>query len=400
MREFRTIYSAPCSADRLCKPSYVQRRIHVAMPPSSARTGEAMLRPFSNCPADTTGLRGISRVHENNLQASRFCFVGNKVLKLSEGPAMQPSPNPLPSFNVGSDVGQILHADLTGSREDGFGNDGLAGFVVDVLDMPLLSPGDSQELPFRSPATVGLKPATMGKEFVSVVSELSATKHLARAGSRKIIFSYIHSKNGSGFHRDSVGKIKNQIEVAHALADYQTSLFGLASLQQRRLVPPTSKRNPDPARQSEQREPLFLLRVGAKVKVHRTGIKFDCWNGLVLLDAFVRLEGVISISHTVDSLANHLTAKGWELFPHSVVDQMVQGDPVPAAMLYRRWNNRVTRRSERTSQIRQCLGLLRGGRQFEGHRSLHIGHVRPIRMDVKHSIPPRPEGRGFLEHVR
>jgi hypothetical protein len=44
--------------------------------------------------------------------------------------------------------------------------------------------------------------------------------------------------------------------------------------------------------------------------------------------------------------------------------------------------------------------LLRGGRQFEGHRSLHIGHVRPIRMDVKHSIPPRPEGRGFLEHVR
>ena len=121
MREFRTIYSAPCSADRLCKPSYVQRRIHVAMPPSSARTGEAMLRPFSNCPADATGLRGISRVHENNLQASRFCFVGNKVLKLSEGPAMQPSPNPLPSFDVGSDVGQILHADLTGSREDGFG---------------------------------------------------------------------------------------------------------------------------------------------------------------------------------------------------------------------------------------------------------------------------------------
>ena len=356
-----------------------------------------MLRPFSDCPADATGLRGVSRVHEYNLQASRFRFVGNKVLKLPERPAMQPSPNPLSGLNVGSDVGEILHPDLTGSREDGFGNDGLAGFVVDVLDMPLLSPGDSQELPFRSPATVGLKPATMGKEFISVVSELSATKHLARAGSRKIVFAYVHTKDSSWFHRNGIGKIKNQIEVAHTLADYQTSLFGLASLQQRRLVPPTSKRDPNSACQSEQREPLFLLRVGAKVKVHRTGNKFDCRNGLVLLDAFVRLEGVISISHTVDSLANHLTAKGWELFPHSVVDQMVQGDPVPAAMLYRRWNNRVTRRSERTSQIRQCLGLLRGGRQLEGYRSLHIGHIRPIRMDVKHSIPPRPEGRGFLE---
>jgi hypothetical protein len=69
MREFRTGYfSAPCDADRLRKPSYVQCRVDVTMPPSSARTGKAMLHPLSKFPAHATSLRrvgGVNKCHSN-----------------------------------------------------------------------------------------------------------------------------------------------------------------------------------------------------------------------------------------------------------------------------------------------------------------------------------------------
>lgn len=59
MRQFRTIYSAPCCTDRRNKLSYVHGRIHVRVPLGSARTGKAMLHPFSDSPTHRARLVGL-----------------------------------------------------------------------------------------------------------------------------------------------------------------------------------------------------------------------------------------------------------------------------------------------------------------------------------------------------
>lgn len=143
MREYRTSYSVPCGADRLRKPGHIARRVHVGVPPCSARTGKTMFLPFSYFPANRASLARIGGVDENHVNPSRRGLVGKKVLKRSECPAMPPRSNPLSSLDVGSDVSQVFHANFAGMDADGLRDHGLAGFVVHVFHMQALAPGDS-----------------------------------------------------------------------------------------------------------------------------------------------------------------------------------------------------------------------------------------------------------------
>lgn len=61
----------------------------------------------------------VGRFHEDHVQPGGFGLVGHKVPKLPEGPAVQPSPDPLPGLDIGADVGQVFHADFAGSGTQG-----------------------------------------------------------------------------------------------------------------------------------------------------------------------------------------------------------------------------------------------------------------------------------------
>jgi hypothetical protein len=74
-----------------------------------------MLHPFSKLSTDVAGLGGVRRCHEFNLEPDCFGLVLDKVLKLAEGPAMQPCPHPQSGLDVGPDVGEILHAEESAS---------------------------------------------------------------------------------------------------------------------------------------------------------------------------------------------------------------------------------------------------------------------------------------------
>jgi len=128
--------------------------------------------PFSDFPAHRACSTRVGGVDVDHAQTSGFGLVFDEALQLPEGPAMQSCPDTLPSLDTGADVGQVFHADFAGSGTDGFCDDGFAGFVVDVLDMLLLAPGDSPQFALCSAATVGLETTTMGKVDVAVMPQL------------------------------------------------------------------------------------------------------------------------------------------------------------------------------------------------------------------------------------
>lgn len=253
MREYRLVYGSPCGADGLRKTGYVYGRIHVRVPPISARTGKAMLHPFSDGPAHRASLAGISGVDVLHGDTDTLGLVCNKVLQLPESPTMQASVNTLACPDAITDMRQIFHADFSRMQPDRLLNDGLGYFVVDVFDMPPLPTRDSPQFPLGGTATVGLETTTMGKVFVPFETQLPATQDLATTCGGEIVLSYIHPQDATGFHLGTVGDIQNQVKEPLPLTAYQLRFFGIPRLHQIGLMFSTGKSYPLSARQGEQR---------------------------------------------------------------------------------------------------------------------------------------------------
>lgn len=408
MREYRLSYGSPCQADRRGKPGNVATRVDVAVRPVSTRTGEAMLHPFSDSPTHVAHLRRVRRVNKHHGQPSTLCLVSHKVLELAEGPPMQPRSDPLPCLDVGADVGQIFHSDSTRSGTDGFCNDGLTGFVVDMLHMPLLTTGDSAELAFSSPATVGLETTTMGKVDVPVVPEFSAAPDLAGTGRCEVVLADIDAKRPAARQWCGVWDVDGEVEVPNTLADDQLGFFGQATGEQVALMLTTDERNLDAPVEGEQRERITLDRVGTFVEVNRRRIESNGRNRFVLDDTFVGLERLVSISYTVNGLAHHLAAQRRKLFAHHVIGQVVQRHSVPAAMLDSKRNDGVASLSEGIRKGGQRRRLLWRCSQLERYRSYrHIGYDMRYSAESQESQPtgcplslPMPKGRGISRRIR
>ena len=181
MREFRTVYSAPCSTDRHCKPSYVYRCVYIGVPLGSTQTREAMPLSFSYIPANTARFGCVGRINEYHLHSDNFSFVFDKVLKLPESPTMQASSDFYSSFDIGSNVRQVFHANLGNPMFYSFQNDGFTYNVVHMLNMPLFSPRDFAQLSFGCATTVGLKSATMREILVSLMSKFPSSNYFSCA---------------------------------------------------------------------------------------------------------------------------------------------------------------------------------------------------------------------------
>lgn len=324
MHEFRLVYNSPCQTDGLGKTGYVCRRIHVRVPPVSARTREAMLNSFSDSPASRAGLTCVGGFHENYTQTSAVGFVGNEVLKLTESPSMQPRSDTLTRFNVIADVGQIFKADFAGADSDGFGHNGLTGFVIDMANMPLLTPGDSLKLTSGGLATVGLEAAAMGKVTISMMSKFFAPKDLAGTGGGERVFAHVNTENTAAGSGGTIGEIEDKIEIPNALADDQPGFLWHATRKQISLMLANSKLHTDPTGQGEQREPIVGERIGAFVEINGRGTKINRRNRLVLGDTFfVGIKRFVSVCNTAYCLTYHLAAECRALLANQVVGQMV-----------------------------------------------------------------------------
>ena len=394
MREFEgRVTDAPCRTGRSGKLGNVARRINVGVQPCSAQASKTMFYSLSKFPAHATSLRRVSGVDVNHGQSSTVSLVGNKVLELAEGPPMQPRPDPLPCPDVGADVGQIFHANFTRIGTDGFCNDGLASFVVDVFHMPLLTTGDSAELAFSSPATVGLETTTMGKVDVPVMPEFSAAPDLAGTGGCEVVLTHVKPENTTTGNGSDIGKVEDKVEIPNALADDQLGFFGCATGKQVALVLATDKRNLGAPVEGEQRERITLDRVGTFVEVDRCGVELNGRNRFVLDDAFVGLERLVGISNTVNRLANHLTTKRGKLFAHGVVGQVMQSYAVPAAMLNGKRNDGVAGSGIGIGKRSQCRRLFGRRNQLERYRShRHIGNntTAETEMQLQNRLPTSP----------
>ena len=374
MREYRLVYSSPCGADRLRKTGYVYGRIHVRVPPISARTGKAMLHPFSDGPAHRASLAGISGVDVLHGDTDTLGLVGNKVLQLPECPTMQASANALACPDAITDMRQIFHADFSHVQSVRFLNDGLGYFVVDVFDMPPLPTRDSPQFPLGGTATVGLETTTMGKVFVPFKTQLPATKDLATTCGGEIVLSYIHPQDTAVFHRGDIGDVQNQIKEPLPFTAYQLRFFGRPRLHQVGLMFSTGKRYQLSARHGEQRNSALTQGIGAMVVMHRAPVKADGRNCFVLGYFLVGLKRFVGASNSVDGVTSHLAPQRGKLVPNSAIGEMVQGNPVPASVLHGKWHDPRAGLRERGRKLRQFHSLHGGGNQFQGHSAFHIGN--------------------------
>ena len=101
-----------------------------------------MLRTISTRATYGTRLRGISRVNIDHMDTRSLCLVCDKVLKLTERPAMQAGTHFASSLDVLADVRQVFHGNRGKTVLHRFSDNGLADFVIYMFDVPCFSAGD------------------------------------------------------------------------------------------------------------------------------------------------------------------------------------------------------------------------------------------------------------------
>ena len=377
MREFegRVTY-APYQTERSGKLCNISTRVDVGVSTVSTLANETMFRPFSDFPAYRARLASIRGGNITHGQPSTLRLVLYKGLQLPKSPSMQPRPDSLPGLDIGADVGQIFHSDFACARPDCFCNDGLADFVVDCFDMPCFTTGDSAELAFSSPATVGLETTTMGKVFVAVVPQLTAAPDLASTGGREVVLANIKPESSATSYGWNIGNVEDEIEIPDAFAKNQFRFLRCAAGEKVKLMPAGRKWNALAATKSKQRDGVAFDRVGALIKVHGRGIEANRRNRLVFDNSFISFERLVSIGNAVNRLAYHLATQCRKLFAHGVIGQVMQGNAVPAAMFHGKWSDGVAGGGKCISQGRQRSRLLGGCQQLQGYGTLvHIGLI-------------------------
>lgn len=375
MREFegRVTY-APCETDRSSKLCNIATRVDVTVSTASTRTRKTMFHALSDFPAHATCLRRVGGANVTHGQPNRLRLIFDKGLQLPKSPTMQARPDALPGLDIGADVGKVFHSDLACTRTDSLCNDGFADFVVDSLHMPLLTTGDSAELAFSSPATVGLETTTMGKVFVAVVPQLTAAPDLASTGGREVILTNVKPENTATGNGRCVGNVEDEIEVPDAFAKDQFCFLWESAGEKIELMLTGGKWNTLATDESEQRYGIAFDRVGALVEADGRSIKANHRNRIVLGNSFVGLDGLVRIGNAVYRLAHHLATQCWKQLANGIVSKVVECYAVPAAMFHGKWSDGVAGGGKCISQGRQRSRLLGGCQQLQGYGTLvHIG---------------------------
>ena len=128
-------------------------QISISMP-STMPTLKLFVRPQPDVQTLVAGLRGVGRIHQNNLNAFFDAFVFKELTQLIERPTIRPSPFSLASgllIRPISDARQILNCN-DGIELFGFLDDGCAdGKVQPLLKASLSARQPFQDLPTSTP---------------------------------------------------------------------------------------------------------------------------------------------------------------------------------------------------------------------------------------------------------
>lgn len=342
-----------------------------------------MLIPFSDIPAYRARLARIGGVDVYHGESCGFGLVGDKNLQLPESPSVQSCAHPLSRLDAVADMRQVFHAYLPHVQPLRFPNDALGYFVVDVFDMPPLTPGESAQLTPGCAAPIGLKTATIGKVLVAAMPQFSAAEDLATARGGEIVLPGINVHHTAFGDRGNVGDVQHEIEKPPSFAAEQFTFLGLPGSQQVGLMLAANKRHGFAPLQGEQGNFAFAQGVGAMVEMDRATPKGNLGHGLVIRNALVGLERFVGISDALNGVTDHLTAKRREPLPNRVIGQMVQGDTVPAAMLPRNWDYRRACLRKGSGQRRQFRSLHSGWQKFQGYGTLHIIYDTPTKVALQ-----------------
>ena len=347
-----------------------------------------MLIPFSDSPAHRTCLARIGGVDVHHGESQGFGLIGDKILQLPKGPPVQTCANPFSRFDAVTNMRQVFHADCPHVQPLCLLNDGLGHFMVDVFDMPPFPTGDSAQLFFGGATTVGLETAAMGKVAVTFKPQFPAAKDLATARGGEIVLPNIDTQHTAFGDRCNIGEFQYEVKKPLPFSTEQLTFFGFPGSQQVRLMPAANEGYGFSAIHGEQGNAVLQQLIRAMVEMDCRlqdcpTAKRNRRYGLILGDALVGLERFIGAGDTVDGIAGHLTTQRREPLPKGVICQMVQCDPVPAAVLLcKRYYRRAGLR-EGGGQRRQFRNLRRGWQKFQGDGPYHIGNYTPTKIALQ-----------------
>src|SRR5579885_2650476 len=307
----RRIYSRPWRDGGLANPSKVPTCVQVAVrPETTVRALETMFRALPQLSTTRAGLAGVGRVGVLDRDARRLGLVFDEGLQLPPRPAVQAATHALACLDPFPDMRQVFHRDLGDTCLDRRLNNGLARFVVDVLDTPRLLAGDLPELLFRALAAVGLKTTAQGKVTVAPVAQMLAAEDLARAHGGEVVFSDIHAQHGAGCHGFNVAGLDDEVEEPLPFAQDQLRFLRLAGRENTTLVFAKTHGHGDAPIEGIERDRLALEGIGALVEVHADAVEADFRDRCVLPDAPDFPLRLVRLADREDGVTAHLAAQG------------------------------------------------------------------------------------------
>ncbi len=155
--DIRPLYSSPRRDCRLANPGKIPTCVQVAVrPETTVFAHETMLDSLPQRPARRARLARLGQLDVHNPDASRTGLVLDKGLQLPKRSAMEPGALTLAGLDPVADMVEVFHHDPGDLMPDRLLDDGLARFVVDLLDAPPLFAGDLPKLLFGALAAACL----------------------------------------------------------------------------------------------------------------------------------------------------------------------------------------------------------------------------------------------------
>lgn len=341
-------------------------------------------------------MAAISGIDIESGNAELFGFVLDHGLELAKAPAMESAPHLPTRLDSLADVGKVLQYDDSCSLSNCLLDDLFADFVVNLPNMAHLFTRDFLQQLFCRLRTVGLQSAPFGKIFASFMADLASAKEFSAACGSKDVFSDVYSEEGCFVGKRNIGKVKNEVEVPSSLSEDKFGLLVEALREIVLLKRPHAHGDSDAFPEGVKGKGIAPDGVGTLIEMDAAVcVEADGGNGLFFRDGSI----FVSPAHRENGVADHLRAqkrRGTDFF----VDEMVEGDAVPAPMLNYRRNNLVARSQVGFAQSQKFLALLichfktyADGAFHWLKRMVFANFIFNLKNGA--ALPPSPKGLGF-----
>lgn len=375
----RAVYGARWCNGGCTKPRNVPTCVQVAVGEATTGAEKTVLLTISKTPAHGAGFARVGGVDEHHGQAGGLGLVGDKLLQLRPGPAVQARAKVRAGLDPLANIRQVLHRDRAAFRLDRCGDDRLADLVVHMPNVPGFAAGGfDQSLPCRLGA-VALKPFAKGQKRVALVPQPATTEQLAGAGRRQDVLAQIDAENVFVRATGRFGQVENQVEIVPSLAKHQFRFLGSSHRQIPALELPRAHGHDHPATGGEKGQGFALEAVGPFVEMDRAGgLERNHRQRFLFQPGIARKQRPVRLDNSRNGVAGHLRTQLGQLLPNRVVPQVMELDPVGASGFGGHGREQIARTGECFLQQGKPFCLLGGNIEFDTDRALHL----PPSLDV------------------